>query len=432
MALQASKFVVEDLEVKPLDQAKVKAEPPEDQNHPIGSKCRFRHIDGRWYDGLVVALEGQNLAKISFLKPTSENMLICKFFLQNRCRFGANCRLSHGVNVPLHSLKNYVPTLWEQSLVGSCIWAVSDSETGIWKKAELESWNGEIKTAQVVFRDNGTSAKLGSEAISLSKYAQMSDDEDEQESLSSSENYDSSEHEEESPRGLGFTEIAAQQKGIQTETALFANWENHTRGIASKMMVNMGYCEGMGLGASGQGILDPISVKVHPPKQSLDHAIHSQEKMEDNEEKRRKKQSRGGKRKRDKKLAEAARTAEEEDEVQSDVFSFINTQLAMQGKKALNICSRLEKQQPSRDVEEPKKEGRRVLVAYDDEVKELRTQVGKLEEMANRNKKEKVVYEAAMRKLNETRRALSEVEAAHRAASKAVNNKEREKKWLKF
>ncbi|GMP83816.1 hypothetical protein CsSME_00037602 [Camellia sinensis var. sinensis] len=422
--LDSSKYVADDVKVEPLDPTQVEAEPLADLSYSVGSKCRFRHTDGRWYDGLIFGLEGSNSAKISFLTPTSENMLICKFFLQQRCRFGTSCRLSHGVDVPLSSLKKYIPTVWEPSLVGSTIWAVPDNKTGIWREAELELWDDELKTGKVVFRGTGISTKLGGDAIALSEYAQMSDEE---ENDMSSEQSDSSDNDEDNSQGLGFLESTALQKGIQTETAIFAKWENHTRGIASKMMANMGYCEGMGLGVSGQGMVDPISVKALPPKQSLDHAIDSREN-EENKENRGKKRSRGGKRKRDKKFAAAAKAAKEEEEAEPDVFSLINTQLAMHSE-AMN--GRSEKQ-TNKQFGEGKREDRRALLAYDDEVRELRMRVEKLEEMVSRNKKEKVVYEAAMRKLNETRKALAEAEAAHTSASNAVASKEREKRWLKF
>ncbi|KAJ9167630.1 hypothetical protein P3X46_019247 [Hevea brasiliensis] len=423
-ALDDSKQSADYVKVEPLDPNDVEPEPLEEQSYSVGSKCRFRYNDGRWYNGKIIGLEGSNTVKISFLTPTSENMMICKFFLQQRCRFGTNCRLSHGFNVSLSSLKKHIPTMWDQSLVGSSIWAASDNNAGIWRKAELESWDDELRVGKVVFRDDGSFAKLGSDAMTLSEYALMSDEE---ESDSSSEQSDSSDCEEEGTQGLGFLESSTLQRGIQTETAIFAKWENHTRGIASKMMANMGYRNGMGLGASGQGMLDPISVKVLPAKQSLDHAIQSQKEEEIKEDQGRKR-SRGGKRKREKKFAALARVAEEEEEMGPDVFSLINNQLAMHSE-ALNGGS-AKKHQNKGSGE--KKVDRRVLVAYDDEVKELRMRVEKLEEMASRNKKEKVVYEAAMRKLNETRKALAEAEAAHASASNAVASKEKEKKWLKF
>ncbi|XP_059641939.1 zinc finger CCCH domain-containing protein 18 [Cornus florida] len=423
---QAFKYTSEEVKAEPIDPTDVEAESLEDQSYSIGSKCRFRHTDGRWYNGLIVGLEGLDSARISFLTPTSENMMICKFFLQQRCRFGTNCRLSHGIDAPLSSLKKYVPTTWEHSLVGSSIWAISDIKAGIWKEAELESWDDELKVGQVVFRDDGSYSQLGVEGLALSEYAQMSEEE---EYDSSSEQSDhSSDDEEDGSQGLGFLDSSALQRGIQTETAIFSKWENHTRGIASKIMANMGYREGMGLGVSGQGMLDPISVKVLPPKQSLDHALGSQDNKE-NKNNSGKKRSRGGKRKRDKKFAAAARAAKEEEELQPDVFSLINSQLAMHGEALSNGSA---KKQQNKGSREEKKQDRRALVAYDDEVKGLKTQVGKLEEMVNRNRKEKVVYEAAMRKLNETRKALAEAEAAHASASNAVVSKEKEKRWLKF
>ncbi|XP_065849342.1 zinc finger CCCH domain-containing protein 18 [Euphorbia lathyris] len=423
-SLYGSKHTVDDVKIEPLDPNEVEPEPLEELSYSVGSKCRFRYSDGRWYNGKIVQLVDSSTAKISFLAPTSENMLMCKFFLQQRCRFASNCRLSHGFDVSLSSLKKYISTVWDQSLVGSSIWAVSDWNLCIWKEAELESWDDELKVGKVIFRDDGSSAKLESEAMMLSEYASMADGE---ESDSSSGRSDSSDYEEEITEGIGFLESSSQQRGIQTETAIFAKWENHTRGIASKMMASMGYRNGMGLGASGQGMLNPISVKVLPPKQSLDHAVQSQ-KEEEIKENQGKKRSRGGKRNRDKKSAALAKAAEDEEENKPDVFSLINHQLAMHNA-ALNGVSA--KKQPNKSSGE-KKVDRRVLVAYDDEMKELRMRVEKLEEMASRNKKEKVVYDAAMRKLKETRKALAEAEAAHASASNALVSKEKEKKWLKF
>ncbi|KEH33909.1 putative transcription factor C3H family [Medicago truncatula] len=420
--LCSTDIFAEEEKVEPLDPADVEPEPLEEKSFSVGSKCRFRYKDGRWYNGQVMQLDN-SVAKISFLTPTSENMLMCKFFLQQRCRFGSNCRLSHGVDVQLTSLKEYAPTIWKPSLAGSSIWAVSNANAGIWRAAELESWDEKAGVGQVVFRDDGSSVKLGAQDMVLSEYADMSDID----SDSSLEQSDYSGSEEEEPQGLGFMDSTNLQKGVQTETAIFAKWENHTRGMASKMMANMGYQEGMGLGLTGQGMVDPIPVKVLPPKQSLDHALKSH-KVEGNTEKQRKKRTRGGKRKREKRFAEAIRAAKEEEESAPDVFSLINTQLAMHGEASNGSM----KKQQSKGSGEGKKVDRKMLVAYENDVKDLKVQVLKFEQMAEANKREKPVYDAAMKKLVQTRKALAEAEAVHASASDDVVSKEKDKRWLKF
>lgn len=345
--------------------------------------------------------------------------------------------LSTGNCISISSLKQYVPTVWQQSLVGSSVWTLSNNHSGVWIEAILEKWDGKLKLAQVLFQD-GTCAKVDTDRIALSQYAQMSDEEEEEEDSSlerieSSEDEDDFENESSVHGGIGFLQSSISQSGIQTETALFAKWENHTRGIASKMMANMGYREGMGLGASGQGIVDPIIIKSLPPKQSLDHALQSDDKIKSGKKDDDKKRSRGGKRKRNKKFAEAARAAKGGKESEPNVFSFINDQLA--GQKGNTENSRKKERSGGVGVQEnmKKEDNRQSLVAHDHKIKELKLQVVRLEEMMRRNlRNDKVVYDAASKKLNETRRDLNSAEAAHASASNAVVSKEKEKRWLKF
>ncbi|CAH9095000.1 unnamed protein product [Cuscuta europaea] len=441
IAMRCSKSYSENEKIVPLDPEDSvnhnylydEVEPIVDQNYSIGSKCRFRFTDGRWYNGLILQLEGSHSALVSFLTPTSESMLMCKFFLQQRCRFGSSCRLSHGIGVPITSLKKFVPTLWGPSLVGSSIWAQAEgNSSGLWREAELESWDVILNLGHVVFRDTGSSSELGIESLSLSEHAELSDEEAEVEMTSSDCTCSDLDDEDSAVplQELGFLQSTTMQSGVQTETALFARWENHTRGVASKMMANMGYHEGMGLGVAGQGMLDPISLKVLPSKQP---PLHSFESMRNGvektigirtEQKEGKKRSRGGKRKREKRFAEAARALREEGS-EFDMFSLINSQLAVHTES-------LKKHQMDHKGDEKRGEGRQGLLGYEDEIHVLKMRVKRLEKMVNRNRRETVVYEAGMRKLNETRKALADAEAAHSSASIQVFTKEKEKRWLKF
>lgn len=68
----------EDVKVEPVVPDDAEEEPLEEEGQAflVGAKCRFRHTDGRWYNGRIVGMDGSDSAKVSFLTPTSEKMLV--------------------------------------------------------------------------------------------------------------------------------------------------------------------------------------------------------------------------------------------------------------------------------------------------------------------------------------------------------------------
>lgn len=55
--------------------------------------------------------------------------------------------------------------------------------------------------------------------------------------------------------GLSFTSTAMPNKGL-------GNWEQHTRGIGAKLLLQMGYEPGKGLGKDLQGIAQPVQAHL--------------------------------------------------------------------------------------------------------------------------------------------------------------------------
>ncbi|RVW23386.1 Zinc finger CCCH domain-containing protein 18 [Vitis vinifera] len=76
-ALHDHKYTAEDVKVEPLDPSDAEAEPLEEQSYHVGSKCRFRYTDGRWYNGVILGLEGLDSAKISSFHPHLKICCLC-------------------------------------------------------------------------------------------------------------------------------------------------------------------------------------------------------------------------------------------------------------------------------------------------------------------------------------------------------------------
>ena len=347
-----------------------------------------------------------------------------------------------GLEIQLNALRNFKLTNWKDVPLGSHV--LAESGNGLWRGAELETWDATQQCASIVFSADGRrQVDVTTDNLAVAEHASASDESTDNSSDDDDVYEDISDTEfDDRPPTLGLFMGSVDPSGIQTETVTFAEWETHTRGVASKMMASMGFREGMGLGKMGQGITQPVKVQMLPSRQSLEFANERQQAKKSGSTENKsgnngRKKTRGGRRKREKKWAAVQRIAKsktQEFEDSQNVFSFINQQLASQkGNNELNVRSNGSDFMPSLGTTvESEKANRRTIVAHEDEIKDLRNKVNKLQQMAARNRKEKVVYEAVGRKLVEAQKTLANAEAVHATTTNAVQSKERERKWLRF
>lgn len=114
-----------------------------------------------------------DVARVAFLHPTSDKMQICRFFLHQQCRFGAKCRLFHGLEIHLKALRSFEPPEWKHVSVRSVV--LAEARNGLWEAVELESWDEAQQCASIEFSADGTRVEVLKNDLALSEYASVSD-----------------------------------------------------------------------------------------------------------------------------------------------------------------------------------------------------------------------------------------------------------------
>ncbi|XP_037300231.1 zinc finger CCCH-type with G patch domain-containing protein isoform X2 [Manduca sexta] len=234
---------------------------------------------------------------VLFTHPTHAEMLPCPFFLNGECRFdNEQCRYSHGYVTPLSALKEAIEPNFASVKVGSRVLIKlrppddedinltkkASEKYHLWHRAVIKSINSENNTCIVKLEQRLTTGEK--RKVDSNEYNVRIEDiyplsvENEADSDSSDDLSDTEYPDTKTARTGADQRAALVQKSLQNNSPAMGEWERHTRGIGSKLMLAMGYVPGTGLGASGEGRVQPVEARVLPVGKSLDQCMAISEK----------------------------------------------------------------------------------------------------------------------------------------------------------
>ncbi|XP_010159800.1 PREDICTED: zinc finger CCCH-type with G patch domain-containing protein isoform X1 [Eurypyga helias] len=215
-----------------------------------------------YHNAMIVGTEdledGSAGVRVLYLYPTHKSLKPCPFFLDDKCRFKENCRFSHGQVVAVDELQPFQePNLSSLEVGSACLAKHSD---GIWytaKITDIDSGYYTVKFDSLLLKE---AVVEGDSVIPP---------------LRSEDGASSADSDEESVDDSGYAKVidsGAPENGEWAPacSSSFGGWEAHTRGIGSKLLVQMGYQFGKGLGKNSEGRVEPVQAVVLPRGKSLD------------------------------------------------------------------------------------------------------------------------------------------------------------------
>ncbi|XP_063003287.1 zinc finger CCCH-type with G patch domain-containing protein [Elgaria multicarinata webbii] len=214
-----------------------------------------------YHNAMIVGSEcledGSPGVRVLYLYPTHKSLKPCPFFLDDKCRFKENCRFSHGQVVSVEELRPFEEPDLSSLAVGSA--CLARHQDGIWyaaKITDIDSGYYTVKFDSLLLKEAVVEGDGIMPPLRVEESSSSESEGDEVDDAAYAKVIDS-----------GTPENG---EGPSTCNSSFGSWEAHTRGIGSKLLAQMGYEFGKGLGKNSEGRVEPVLAVVLPKGKSLD------------------------------------------------------------------------------------------------------------------------------------------------------------------
>ncbi|XP_058823500.1 zinc finger CCCH-type with G patch domain-containing protein [Topomyia yanbarensis] len=407
-----------------------KASKPDLFQDLVGSKCSAPHIH-RWgsvahHNALICSLDTSDednvMVKVLFINPTHQEMVPCSYYLDDKCKFeNGKCRFSHGENVPFNELKDYREPRFEllRKKGGRVL---AKQKNRLWSKGTISSADFQKKTCNILLEESKREVELPFEDI-------LPFDDTDEPSLESED--DSSSNEADDDVSV-FQNLEIIQRSLlnPVPTQRLGEWEKHTKGIGSKIMMKMGYVVGAGLGSKGEGIVVPVSAQVLPQGRSLDYCMQLREQAKGDGdlfsvEKKLLRQKRIQEKRNTSKYAKGKQ--------RKDVFSFINSEILCNGEKSTSPGGQKQTTQDKLDL--PSCSSKNLNIAslkLSEHSRRLETDVQKLKHSLTRHQPGSQMHSCIKKQIADKRSEISQIQATEHTISREQQLRNDKRKMTVF
>ncbi|XP_012284436.1 zinc finger CCCH-type with G patch domain-containing protein isoform X2 [Orussus abietinus] len=355
--------------------------------------------------------------KVLFINPTHKEMLPCPYFLDGMCKFSdSQCHFSHGEIVPLSTLQEYREPDFSSIKMGSRV--LGQQKTKLWHRCiVLKTPENENDLYRVKFESSGNIIEL-----SLQDLLPLNDAE-----LEMSDSSEDSDVEINDERVTTESIDDQVHKSLLTlnSTEPLGKWEQYTRGMGSKLMAQMGYISGTGLGRRADGRIIPVEATVLPAGKSLDHCMELRENAGGDEDlfsvqRRMQKEQRKLEQKQEKLYQK------EKQREKNNVFNIINAALGEDKNKPSSSKNRTDFKTES---------NRKLNVAsfqISENIARLEKESLKLKDSLGRHAKGSLHYNNIVLQYNEKQRQLTDLRTCERHITAEQNQRKNKTKLTVF